>query len=241
MASLVLLKTPDGSATGERIQLTNSQPLLIGRSPELCKVVLPLNAVSREHAKIEFAQGNYVITDMKSRNGTHVNNKGLAANKPTPLKDGDGIKICDFLFCFREDTGRKLPSSIELPEDLKKKAQDPEPAEEESNTTTVEATFHRVASQQLLDIQPAEKLKAIIKISTALGKTLDVRSLLTQIADELFEIFRQADRCFVIQVDEVTNHLLPVVVKNAPTHPRRRSIQQDDRPQLSKIPRILPE
>jgi serine phosphatase RsbU (regulator of sigma subunit) len=36
---------------------------------------------------------------------------------------------------------------------------------------------------------------------------------LAQIADELFEIFRQADRCFIIQVDDLTNHLLPVVVK----------------------------
>src|SRR5258708_36596159 len=126
MASLVLLKTPDGSATGERIQL-NQQGVLIGRSPERCKVVLPLNAVSREHAEIKFDQGNYFIVDLESRNKTFVNNKIIAPRTPLALKDGDGIKICDFLFCFRDETAPK--KGVALPAELRKDT----PVEEEDD------------------------------------------------------------------------------------------------------------
>ena len=222
MASLVLLKTPDGSATGERIQLDH-QPVLIGRSPERCKVVLPLNAVSREHAQIEFTQGQYVITDLESRNKTFVNNKQLAPRTPTALKDGDGIKICDFLFCFRDEATAKV-SKIPLPNDLSGGTPPPD-GEEESNSTTIEASFQRVAvnNQQFLDVQPTDKLRALLKISAALSKSLDVEKVLRQIADELFEVFRQADRCFIIQVNDTNGQFVPVVAKS------RRAAAGDDR------------
>jgi phosphoserine phosphatase RsbU/P len=218
MASLVLLKTPDGSATGERIQL-NHQGVLIGRSPERCKVVLPLNAVSREHAEIKFDQGNYFIIDLESRNKTFVNNKVIAPRTPTALKDGDGIKICDFLFCFRDEA--KPQKGVALPPELRKDTPVQE-EDEEANTTTVEAAFQRVANQQFLDLQPTDKLRALLKISAALSKTLDVQKLLKQIADELFEVFRQADRCFIIQIGDA-GQMVPVVTKN------RRPVGDSDR------------
>lgn len=218
-ASLVLLKTPDGSATGDRIQL-DQQPVLIGRSPERCKVVLPLNAVSREHAQIEFDRGQFLITDLESRNKTFINNKAIPPRTPTALKDGDGIKICDFLFCFRDESSanKKLP----LPPEISSKT-GPPPDEEETSSSTVEAAIQRVAGSNFLDVQPSDKLRALLKISAALSKTLDVEHVFHQIADELFEIFRQADRCFVIQINELNNMLVPVVSKN------RRAGTGDDR------------
>jgi phosphoserine phosphatase RsbU/P len=211
MASLVLLKTPDGSATGERIQL-DGQTVLIGRSPERCRVVLPLNAVSREHAQIDFAQGQYVITDLESRNKTFVNNKVIPPRTPLTLKDGDGIKICDFLFCFRDEavpTKDKIP----LPPDFSGRGTTAA-VEEENSKTTVEASLQRLPNQQFLDVQPTDKLRALLKISAALSKTLEVEEVLHQIADELFDVFRQADRCFIIQLGEDKKQLVPVVSKN---------------------------
>ncbi len=210
MASLVLLKTPDGSATGDRVELDH-QLVLIGRSPERCKVVLPLNAVSREHAQIEFADGQYVITDLESRNKTFVNNKVIAPRTPTVLKDGDGIKICDFLFCFRDETAAK--NRLPLPQELSSKSIRVTEEMEEPHSSTVEATFQRVANQQFLEVQPNDKLRALLKISAALSKTLDVEKVLHLIADELFDLFRQADRCFIIQLNE-TGMLIPVVSRN---------------------------
>jgi phosphoserine phosphatase RsbU/P len=199
MASLILLKTPDGSATGERVQLGNAD-LIIGRSPEDCQVVLPPNAVSRKHAQISFSQGSYFLEDLGSRNKTYLNNKEV--NARTPLKDGDGIKICDFLFCFRDEHRAKQPRPRPKP-----------PEEEEENSTTVEAALQGGSHQNFLDVQPADKLKAILRISSVLSKTLHLEKLIPQIADELLDLFRQADRCFIIDYDAQDDRLIPVVTK----------------------------
>lgn len=196
MPSLILTKTPDGSPTGQPHPLGN-EPLIIGRSPEKCRVVLPLNAVSREHARIVPANGHYYIEDLKSRNKTFVNNKEVDGRWPNPLKNGDNIKICDFLFAYRDE--RKGPTDLHE-------------EEEETSNTTVEATFNRSSPKDFLVVQPQEKLRALLEITTALTKTLNLDKLLPQIADELFKVFKQADRCFIIQLDE-NNRLRPVVTK----------------------------
>jgi phosphoserine phosphatase RsbU/P len=202
MPSLILTKTPDGSASGEKHPLGN-EPVIIGRSPEKCRVVLPANAVSREHARIVPANGQYFVEDLQSRNKTYVNNKLVEGRYPNPLKNGDNIKICDFLFSFHDENAKG-------PFPGKKPVKDDE--EEDTSNTTVEATFNRASPQQFLDTQPQEKLRAILDISSALSKTLNVQALLPQIADELFKVFKQADRCFIIEVDE-EDRLRPVVVK----------------------------
>jgi sigma-B regulation protein RsbU (phosphoserine phosphatase) len=205
MPSLILTKTPDGSASGEKHTL-GSEPVIIGRSPDRCRVVLPANAVSREHAKIIPANGQYYVEDLQSRNKTYLNNKVVEGRWPNPLKNGDNIKICDFLFSFHDETAKPLPRS---PKDRPHRDADDE---EETSNTTVEATFQRASPQQFLDLQPSEKLRALLDISTALSKTLNVEALLPQIADELFKVFKQADRCFIIEVDD-DQRLRPVVVK----------------------------
>ncbi|HEX3148157.1 MAG TPA: SpoIIE family protein phosphatase [Gemmataceae bacterium] len=196
MPSLILTKTPDGSATGERHPLGN-EPLIIGRSPEKCRVVLPANAVSREHARIIPANGQYFIEDLQSRNKTFLNNKQVDGRWPNPLKNGDNIKICDFLFNYQDANGKPPP---------------PVEEEEETSNTTVEAKFDRASPKDFLTVQPQEKLRALLDITTALSKTLHLEALLPQIADELFKVFKQADRCFIIQLDE-DNRLRPVVTK----------------------------
>jgi phosphoserine phosphatase RsbU/P len=196
MPSLILTKTPDGSATGERHPLGN-EPLIIGRSPEKCRVVLPANAVSREHARIIPLNGQYFVEDLQSRNKTYVNNKVVEGKWPNPLKNGDNIKICDFLFAFHDEKGKPAPDDDD---------------EEESSNTTVEATFKRASPKDFLDPQPQEKLRALLDITTELSKALNVDALMPQIADQLFKVFKQADRCFIIEVDE-DNRLRPVVTK----------------------------
>ncbi len=217
MAYLILLKSPDGTNQGERVALAD-KPLVLGRSPEECDIVLPLNAVSRRHARISYENGSHFIEDLNSRNKTYINNKQIDGRNP--LKDGDGLKICDFLYCYRDETKAVArPGLLDLPGFQN----DEEPEErDEFSSTTVEATFHRAAHANFLEVQPSDKLRAILRISSALSKTLDLKVMLPQIADELFGIFRQADRCFIIQLDDNKN-LIPAVIKT------RRPIQGGDR------------
>jgi serine phosphatase RsbU (regulator of sigma subunit)/serine/threonine protein kinase len=65
----------------------------------------------------------------------------------------------------------------------------------------------------LLEQHPGGKLRALLEISDNLSKTLELDRLLPKVVDSLFQVFRQADRCFIIFVEEGTNRLLPRVIK----------------------------
>src|SRR5262249_2995368 len=90
---------------------------------------------------------------------------------------------------------------------------EPEPEEEMSQPTPFEATFSHSSSKEILDTQPAEKLKALLEITSSFGRTLELESLLPKIVDNLFQLFKQADRCFVILYEESNKRLIPKVIK----------------------------
>jgi phosphoserine phosphatase RsbU/P len=189
MASLQIVKGPNQGAT---VPLTGER-FVIGRNPD-CGIVIPVTSVSREHAQITTAGGKYFIEDLQSRNGTFVNNQAISGR--TPLRHQDKVRICDFQAVFLHT----LPA-------------DEEDEAEEGGSTTVEATLSATGSNLLLETQPAEKLRAYLDISSSLAKTLQLDALLPQIVDRLFQLFKQADRGFVILGEEGSPRLMPKVVK----------------------------
>jgi long-chain acyl-CoA synthetase len=69
-------------------------PCLIGRSPT-CQIVLPDAFVGRQHCRIVRYGGVFVVEDLKSPNGTHVNYERVP-EKGCVLNDGDRIEIGDY-------------------------------------------------------------------------------------------------------------------------------------------------
>ena len=67
--------------------------LVLGRRRD-CDVVLSSDAVSRRHAKLSFRDGNWVIRDLGSTNGTRVN--GIRVGR-CRLRPGDRIALGDAL------------------------------------------------------------------------------------------------------------------------------------------------
>ncbi len=68
----------------------------IGRSPTN-DIVLKEAKVSRQHAAINFMNGNFVVVDLKSSNGVLVNVKRIEEHV---LADGDLIQIGSYQFKF---------------------------------------------------------------------------------------------------------------------------------------------
>jgi serine phosphatase RsbU (regulator of sigma subunit)/pSer/pThr/pTyr-binding forkhead associated (FHA) protein len=199
MASLHILK---GQNPGQRVVL-DAEKVVMGRDPE-CQVVIPMNSVSRKHAHILRVGGRYFIEDLQSRNGTYVNHQAI--NGRTPLKNNDRIRICDFLATFHESAYPPLPP------ELAKGGDEPE-AEESEGSTTVEASISHSSHLNIVETQPAEKLKALLEISSNLSKVLQLDQLLPKIVDSLFGVFKQADRCFLILTEEGSGKLIPKVIK----------------------------
>jgi len=205
MPALILLKSPIGGTPGESIPLAGDN-FVIGRDAEVCQIVIPHHAVSRKHAQIVKQQGVFYLEDLKSRNKTFLNNKEL--NGRSPLQTEDRIKICDFLFRFQDD---RSSMKQDLPDWMKKESTEANAPGAEM--TTFEASLSRGHAQNLLENQPAERIRALLEISTSLSRTLDLDTLLNQIAATLFGAFKQADRCFIILVDEA-GRAVPKVVKS---------------------------
>ncbi|NMG18249.1 FHA domain-containing protein [Brasilonema bromeliae] len=75
---------------------------LIGRSPD-SDLVLDSTDVSRSHGKFFSQGGNYYFCDLGSRNGSIVNGKLAEKNHSYILKDGDIIRIGDFVLVIEDE------------------------------------------------------------------------------------------------------------------------------------------
>lgn len=77
--------------------------ITLGRQPDNALVVNDAKA-SSHHAEIRPNGDSYTITDLRSTNGTFVNEQRLPPQVPQPLRNGDKIRIGDLTFTY-EVTG----------------------------------------------------------------------------------------------------------------------------------------
>lgn len=91
--------------TGEVFEVTKSETR-IGKSQEMDIVIRENPAISRQHARILFVQGEYYLEDFASKNHTYLNGKEVT--EVTRLEDGAKIRFADeeFLFEIRQGNGR---------------------------------------------------------------------------------------------------------------------------------------
>ena len=66
-------------------------------------IVVKSSTVSRRHARISLDPSGAVVEDLGSKNGTYVNDQRIIA--PTPIADGDQVRIGSLLFTFRMSQG----------------------------------------------------------------------------------------------------------------------------------------
>ncbi|HEX4608035.1 MAG TPA: SpoIIE family protein phosphatase [Urbifossiella sp.] len=208
MPALILLKSPTGGTPGDKIPIEGDL-VVLGRDAETCQIVLPHHAISRRHAQISRDKGQYYIEDLKSRNETFVN--GRKVTNRTQLRPEDRLKFCDFLFKYHDERAAppKPPEKPPLPDFM---TREQEEEADSGGMTTIEATGSRLNAQHFLDAQPTDRLRTLLDISTSLSRTLDLDPLLNQVADTLLKEFKQADRCFIILLDEA-GRFLPRAVK----------------------------
>ena len=187
-----ILEFVKGVNQGTQRELSGDR-IVFGRNAD-CQIVLNAPAVSREHAVIRKIGGKYYIEDMNSRNGTEINSPTNKIKVRTQLKDGDQITICGNTMIFYE-----FPPRPKLPAHLSSSSfQEVKEANEQDDNSTVEATITPSSSKQLLEAQPAERLAMLLDIGTELTQTIRTEDLLPKVVDKLFQVFRQADRGFII-------------------------------------------
>lgn len=194
MAFLQVIDGPHISAKYEVAQSTN----VIGRHPD-CQIVLEVGAVSRKHAQILYQEDKFLLEDLLSRNHTFLNDNDIFEKGPVDLNDGDSVRICDVTFRFS--------SSGESP------AEEAEDATVDASQVSAlfvddegsEATATIMSKVDIASFQgraqfvssPEAKLKALLEITSSLGKALSLEEVLPNVLSSLFKIFMQADRGFL--------------------------------------------
>lgn len=87
----VFLKVMTGSHAGKEIPIA-SDKFLIGRGDD-CQLRPKSDSISRRHCVLAVRDGRVLAQDLKSRNGSFVNDKRLPPDRAKVLKPGDVLKV----------------------------------------------------------------------------------------------------------------------------------------------------
>ncbi len=94
----LMLATPDGNT----LDIPSKDEIMIGREDPISEVFPDVDltglgglekGVSRKHAVIHHAGGDYTVEDMGSTNGTFINRKRIEPHAPEVIKPGDEVRF----------------------------------------------------------------------------------------------------------------------------------------------------
>jgi FHA domain/von Willebrand factor type A domain len=97
-----LLVVRKGKNIGQTFTLNRSVPISIGRS-RVCEIKLEDTTVSGQHCRIIPENGKHFLYDLRSTNGTFVNEKKV---RKVELKEGDVIKVGETHFLYKVEQQR---------------------------------------------------------------------------------------------------------------------------------------
>lgn len=81
----------------ERVYELSDEDVIIGRRED-CSVCLAGNTISRRHAQIRHQDGQYLLTDVGSTNGTLLNGEALVGEDQLHDRDEIGVGIYKLIF-----------------------------------------------------------------------------------------------------------------------------------------------
>ncbi|MEI8211433.1 MAG: FHA domain-containing protein [Planctomycetota bacterium] len=99
----ISLKVLSGNHAGKEIPIKDEK-FLIGRGDD-CQLRPKSESVSRRHCALVQKEGRLLLVDLKSRNGTFINEKQLSADKAKILKSGDRIRVGQLEFEITIEVG----------------------------------------------------------------------------------------------------------------------------------------
>ncbi|GAA5510279.1 SpoIIE family protein phosphatase [Novipirellula caenicola] len=209
----------DGSA--ERFRLQDGETV-IGRHPD-CHIVVDAGAVSRYHAKVVQRDGDFLVEDSGSRNGTFLN--GQLLTEPEVLREGDRVRISDVELVFHQDAVPEFAQDhnlmtfdgsnfgIMMVEDADA---------EKISSSKVE--FRSSSEGLKLSATAEAKLEALMRINSNLSNALGLDEVLPKVLNSLFDIFPAADRGFVV-MEDANGNLVPRWVKTRQTRDESETVR----------------
>jgi len=188
-----------GLIRGQRFPLKTQ--VLIGRCPE-ADIHLLDTMVTRRHCVLSIGPQGCVIEDLGSRNGTFVN--GNPITRPTPLKDGDVIRIHAHEFRFA-DAGDPTASSVVLTDSKAEKTSSIVDAVEVRKGGTGDLTDAARGAEAFASV--LKRLETVVEVSCAVCGLLDLDPLLDEVMNCFLKLFPRMERGFVLLRDPQSDTL----------------------------------
>jgi len=202
VATLVVLQGPDKGRTFH----IGDAPAILGRDSE--QIPLTDRTVSRHHARIQPDQETWVLEDLRSANGTYLNNTRVRG--AVRLKHGDQIKIGATVLMYTGDQsvtqpGRPGPIRDKIDLDV-------------SSANLDSAILSSISSDESVIIagpeltEAARAWRVMSELTAAIGAMIDPEQLLERVMDLIFEEL-PVDRGFILLYDREGEELVPHVIR----------------------------
>jgi transcriptional regulator with GAF, ATPase, and Fis domain len=201
---LAYLVIREGTKWTDVFRLVPGQSVTIGRAPTN-QIILKDDRCSRTHAEVFTSQGNWVLRDLDSRNGTVLNGDIVRGDRA--LEPGDIIRIGQSQLGFVHDLAKAFPESGQAPRQAAPvpAARPAEPSDNGSATFSDENVLgeedpttitHRRGQTRFLD--PGEAAAAAVpkagraaaqlcRLAFEIAKAPDVQAIAEKALNGLFE------------------------------------------------------
>jgi phosphoserine phosphatase RsbU/P len=159
--------------------------------------------ISRRHTMLTPRGARWILTDLRSGNGTLVN--GSVVQSEHELRDGDEVSLGNIALEFRCEQGRRPADSVVLVDAARGDVLGSFAA-----AGAVESIVARSGDARVLE----RRLQLVYDVGTAAADVLDERRLLELILEKLFEVFPQAERGFALVKERDSDELVPAASRD---------------------------
>lgn len=156
------LRFISGKYQGGEFPLRMDREITIGRASELDMVLIE-DMVSRRHAKIHTADGQVVITDIGSTNGTFVNGEKV---KRARLKEGDRVLIGTSIIKLVTIDPASILSETEAKTQLEKRGQQ---GQKTATSRAFSGRIEEIPLPDLLQLLSTSKRSGVLSIRGPFG------------------------------------------------------------------------
>jgi len=227
MPTLTIIQGPDQGKTFE----IDGKTATIGRDPS-CEVSVRDPGVSRRHARLELQGDHYILKDLGSSNGTHING---VRTRESAIQPGDQIRVGNTLLTVILPTAegtlvdhRGLPIQVDTEGRVDSSIM---------ATTTASGDPHLAfaGGEDMAEMRTSiVGLRALYRIAEMLAHDYDIDRLLGGIMDMIFDVV-DADRGFILLRDEKTGAMVPKAIRY-----REELLEQIRQEQAAKTPPSAP-
>jgi sigma-B regulation protein RsbU (phosphoserine phosphatase) len=164
--------------------------------------------MSRHHAEILYLNGDYVLRDLGSKNGTHVNE--VLVTEERVLKSGDRIRVGDTVLVFESEPQESAPSDTTTR--IVRITTEPFWGKPTDTMAAVTVPLAPPEEPEVEIKDPHHRLGMLYRVTDTIRSIFGLDELLQKIVEIIYEVL-QPDNAFIMLKDERSGELVPRVVK----------------------------